>query len=379
MFRPVRKFRIAALTILVVLVFFLAPVIPYVNSVHVPGTDQGSTSAVWGAATPAYAILGYGPPPYASQELVTHGNRTALVYFEGGKAVAVEAVGGPGMVLNPSNVIAVNYAGVSSSDWGFLNLTFHLQNINYYNITDPVVYVSMVGFSENGTDGSLTIIEPRALGSCGQLWISYDYCTVSQVAPNNLPVNKSFTFYAEVRGTVGGTPFVYRHGFSEAYPRGGIGPQWVTTFMSQINAERGGPPMTENATLDTFAALRFKTATEVFQISDYNLSQDAVAFFGPIPFASQVSELLLFPGVYSPNTYPSFLSQYAPGHLYLLSNTQMTQYGYFVGQAPYYEVSIPCPVYEIPHAGVNITQFFQEHGCTTKVATTTWLVLILSP
>jgi hypothetical protein len=198
--RSIPKFKAAGVAVLLVLVFFLAPIVPYVNSVTVPGA--GGTS-VWGLSTPSYALVGYGSPPYLSTQVVTKGNHSALVFFSGGKAVGVEDVGPPGAVLNPSSVIAVEYAAVSSWDWGFVNITFRLRNIGVHNITDPVVYVSMLGFSGNGTAGGLTLVEPRAVGNCGALWLSSDYCHVSEIAPNNLSVNMTFTYYAEIRGIVG--------------------------------------------------------------------------------------------------------------------------------------------------------------------------------
>ena len=375
--RPVPKLKVAGVVLLLLLVFFLAPVVPYVNSVSILAAGQGGSADVWGLATPSYALLGYGSAPYSSMQLVTVGGHSALVFFHGGRAVAVEEVGGPGAVLNPSSVIGIQYAGVSSADWGTLNITLHLRNISYHNITDPVVYVSMEGFSSNGTAGGLPLIEPRAIGTCGAVWVASDYCDVSQIAPNNLPVNQSVTYYAEIRGTVAGSPFVYRQPFWEDYPRGGIGPLWVSAFMAKVDQARGGQALAENATLDAFAALRFKNATAHYQISDYNLSADAQAFFGPGTYANDISEVLLYPGVFSPNTYPSFLADYAVGHWDGLLNSLYTQYGYYVGEAPYYEVSVPCPVYEIPRAGMNITQFFAQHGCATSVATETWLVIIM--
>ena len=358
------------------LVFFLAPVVPYMNSVSVPGAGQVRSTDVWGLATPSYAVIGYGSPPYSPTEVVSSGNHSALVFFSGGKAVAVEDAGPPGVVLNPSSVIAIMYAGVSSSDWGWLNITMQLRNIGFHNISSPVVYVSMVGFSSNGTSGALTVVQPKPIGTCGSLWLASAYCQVSQVTPNNLPVNKSFTYYAEIRGTVEGTPFVYRVPFGEYYPRGGVGPIWVNTFITNVNLARGGPPLRENSTLDAFAALRFKDASARYQISDYNFTVDAESFFGP-DASQNVGEMLLFPGIFSPNTYPGFLAEYAVGHWDGLMDTQYTQFGYYVAQGTYYNVSIPCPVYEIPGAGVNITQYFQQHGCITMVATTTWLVIIL--
>jgi hypothetical protein len=148
--------------------------------------------------------------------------------------------------------------------------------------------------------------------------------------------------------------------------------------MSKVNQARAGAPLEENSSLDEFASLRFKDASARYQISDYNLSVDADFVFGPRA-AQSIGELLLFPGIFSPNSYPTFLAEYAVGHWDGLMNATYSQFGYYVSQASYYEVSIPCPVYEIPGAGVNISQFFQQHGCSTMIGTATWLVVILSP
>lgn len=374
--RPIPKLKAFGVVVLFVLVFFLAPVVPYVNSVTLPVSGSAGSASVWGLATPYYALTGDGSPPYSPAQVVSIGNRSALVFFSGGKAVAVEDAGPSGAALNPSSVIAIEYAGVSSSDWGFLNITLHLRNIGFHNITSPVVYVSMEGFSANGTSAGLPLVEPKPIGTCGALWLSATYCDVSQVAPNNLPVNKSFAYYAEVRGMVEGAPFVYRAAFGEYYPRGGVGPHWVDAFISNVNLARAGSPLQENSTLDAFAALRFKDASARYQISDYNITADENSYFGP-GVSQNLGELLLFPGIFSPNTYPGFLAEYAVGHWDGLMDAHFTQFGYYVAQAPYYDVSIPCPVYEIPGAGVNITQFFHQHGCATMVATTTWLVVIV--
>lgn len=374
--REVPKLKLAGLVILLLLVFFLAPIVPYLQSVSVPGASGGAVD-LWGEATPAYAVLGFGSPPYPQQELVTQGNRSALVFFSGGKAAAIEYVGGAGVVLDPSNVVQIDDAIVSSSDWGLLNITVYLTNIGHQGISNPVVYVQMEGASTNSTLGGLAVIDPHVIGDCGTLWAGTMTCTVSQIVPNELPVNESFTFYAEVRGAVGGVPFLYREPFSASYPEGGIGPLWVQAFLSDIDHSRLGIPLTENSTLDAFAAIRFKNASAQYQISDYGFSEDATKYFGQGPFAADLAEELLFPGVYSPDGYASFLEQYAPAHWDEITDTVYTQFGYYVGRAPYYVVSEPCSIYEIPHAGINVPQYFEDQGCAVAVTVATWLVIVM--
>ncbi len=401
--------KVGVVAVLFLLVFFLAPIVPYLQSVYVPGAYESGIDeclagvsqtnatlariqelacqqkfrsppvSLYGFATPAYGLLAYGGPPFPSQELVTVGNHSALVFFDGARAVAVEAVGGANVLVNPRGVLYIQNAAVTSFDFGVLNITVSLRNMGTSSIDGAAVYLSMVGFSTNQTGDGLQVIHPKALGFCPANVLSADYCTVSLVASNDLPVNKSFSFYVEVRGSVEGREFVFRQGFGEYYPRGGVGPLWVKAFIDQADLHRGGSELTENATLDEFAAIRFKNASAHFEISDYGFTEDATAYFGEGEFANQLGELLLYPGVYSPDSYPTFLSQYAPGHWSVLTNPVYSQYGYFVGYSQYYEVSVPCPVYEIPHAGVNITQFFAQHGCTTTLASTTWLVIVMAP
>ena len=407
--RRIPKLKVAALLLLFVLVFFLGPVVPYFQSVSVPGAYQSGLSAclagvtrtnftladeqelsceqefrspsvnLYGFATPSYGLLGYGSPPFPDQELVTQGNHSALVFFNGGEVAALEDVGAAGVMVQPNGVVEIMSAAVSSSDFGFLNITVRLRNIGVSSVTDPTVWVSMKGFSTNGSMAGLPLLVPKFLGSCGTTWNASAYCSVSQEAANNLPVNESVSFGVEVRGDVRGAPFVYRQAFEEDYPRGGVGPYWVSDFIQQVDESRGGVTLTENSTLDRFAELRFRDASTVYQVSDYGLSTDASSFFGPRWNTSQIEEVLLYPSFYTPKYYAEFLSGYALDHWEALTNEVDRQFGYYVGQSLYYEVSVPCSVYEIPRAGVNIAQFFENAGCRTTVASVTWLVMILTP
>lgn len=397
------------LVVVIVLASVVLPVVPYLTSLPIPGAyrqgidecladvsqdnatlaeiqrqacyDQFASPPVdlYGFATPAYALFGYGAAPYPPAELVSQGNHSVVAYFSGGRVTAVEEAGGPGVVLNPKGIVYFQSAVVTSFDFGVLNISIRVKNIGNSNVTDTRVYVSMSGFSQNSTIGGLTLIQPKYLGGCPGILSTYSYCAVSQLATNNLPVNRSFTFYAEVRGTVNGKNFLYRQGISEDYPQGGIGPLWVGSFIGQVNRDRGGPTLVENSTLDAFAAVRFKNASMNYQISDYGLDSDVKAYLGQSFLPNEVGEELLFPGVFSPTSYPSFLRLYAEGHWSGLDNPLYRQFGYYVGYGPYYQVSIPCSVYEIPQPGLNITQYFADHGCTTTVVPEIWLVIILTP
>ncbi len=357
------------------LVFFLAPIVPYVEPVSFPGSS-GSTE-VWGAATPSYALLGYGPAPFPQSQLVTLGNHSAIAYFSGSRLAAMEHAGPAGVQFNPGGVVWVQDAEVTSFDFGFLNITIRIQNLGLRPIDGAAVYLSMLGYSANSTAGGVVLIQPKFVGDCGGQILPGGDCTVTQTAQNLLPANKSINFYPEVRGSVNGAPFIYRQGFAESYPTGGVGPVWVKAFMDRVDNARGSP-LTHNSTLDQFAALRFNTSSATYQISDFGFENDTTRFFGP-EAAKGVTEELLFPGVYSPYTFPGFLAAYAVGHWQTLLDEQYTQFGFYIGHGPYYQVAIPCSIYELPGAGINISQFFSNLGCTTTVLPSTWLVIVLAP
>jgi hypothetical protein len=401
------KLKVTAVLIMFLAVFFYAPIVPYMQGATVPGSFtagythciagisqtnltladeqrvgceneyRAAPATLYGFATPAYSLFAYGSPPYPSQMLVSQGNHSALVFFNLTKAVALEDVGGPGVQIEPPDLVWVQDAEVTSFDYGFLNITIRVTNVGLHPISNGAVYLSMKGYSTNSTLGGLVLIQPKLVGDCPASLPPAALCTVSQVTPNVFPINESINFYPEVRGSVGITPFVYRQGFAEGYPTGGVGPIWVQTFMAHVDQDRGAY-LTENATLDDFAAARFKQASSVYQISDYNFVPDALQRFGEAK-AAQVAEELLYPGIFSPNTYPTFLSNYAFGHWDTLMNRRYAQFGYYVGRGLYYDVSIPCRLYEVPGPGINITQFFQKEGCSTTVVTATWLVIILGP
>lgn len=400
---------VAAVFVVYFIAFFAAPIFPYAAFVSIPGAykngytaclpggyvgpDSNLTlqeqscleeyvlppAAVWSYATPSYRAFGYGTTPFQRMEAVSTENQSAILFFDGDRLQAAEQVNSHSVEVNPISLVEFDAAPVISSDLGFINITAQIRNVGIDSILDPTIYVSMAGYSSNTTSDGVTWIHPRLLGGCPQTWGASDYCTATQVVQNNLPANRSFDYYAEIRGYHDGSYFVYRQGFSEAYPKGGVGPLWVGRFMGIVNGARTGPKMNESGSLDVFAALRFKHAASNFPISDYGFNGDVASFFGGNGTKTLVEELLLFPGRDSPSSYASFLSDHAIKHWSALTDSAFTEFGYFVGHSPYYEVELPCSVYEIPGPGINITSYFQSQGCNTLVQPgVTWLVLILS-
>ena len=405
--RPSRNQVAITLGVLaLIVIFFFAPIVPYTQSVAIRGAyrdgfttcfsgsaaELANGSAVTacleayrypaesltGYATPSFSILGRGGAPFPTQLLVTQGNHSALLFFSGGKLVAAEDTKSADVIINPVRSIDIESAIVAASDFGQLNASVMVRNIGADTIQYPTVYLTMAGFSYNTTESGLTWIEPRPLGVCPIVWPPGGYCIVSQSISNGLPPGKPFNFYVEVRGYVDGRYLVFREGFHELYPEGGVGPAWVDEFVQQVNQARGGSILSENSTLDRFAAIRFANASKNFQISDYGFVQDVTGFFHQNG-TSYAQEVLLYPSVYTPEGYATFLSEYALGHWAALTDLGYRHFGYAVAQAPYYVVSLPCSVYEIPHGGINITQYFQQRGCTTSIEKVTWLVIVLTP
>lgn len=400
---------VAGVFIIYFVAFFNFPLFPYAASVSIPYAyrdgysacvpggyiDPNATltpqeeeclagyalppAATTSYATAGYRAFGYGQAPFQDVSTVSSGNYSAVLFFGGDRLLAAEKFDSPTVEVNPVSVVAFLKAPVSSSDFGLINITVEIRNVGDLSIQHPTIFLSMAGYSTNSTVGGVTWIQPRVVGGCQPVLAPGEYCTVTQVARNLLPANKSFNYYAEVRGFHDGSYFVYRQGFGEAYPQGGVGPIWVARFIGLVNNNRTASQLSENATLDSFAALRFKDASANFSISDYGFGADATSFFGGSENGPYIEELLLYPGVYSPSAYVSFLSTYAPKHWGGLTDPAFTQYGYYVSTAPYYQVNLQCPVYEIPGPNINITQYFHSHGCRTMVDPfVTWLVIILS-
>jgi len=80
-------------------------------------------------ATPAYRLFGYGRAPTRAEETVTSGNHTALLYFSHGALQAAEEFDSPHVEYNPPQIVEIDEAPVSSSDFGFVNITIVTRNV----------------------------------------------------------------------------------------------------------------------------------------------------------------------------------------------------------------------------------------------------------
>ncbi|MDE1858785.1 MAG: hypothetical protein KGI26_06950 [Thaumarchaeota archaeon] len=402
--------------------FFLAPVVPYSAAISIPQnyapdasqicalqvTGQNLTgirfnstaqfdeytaclnqhllppTEVTGSSTLAYRLLGVGTPPFPSQVYVTQGDESALVLFQGSRAVTAYEVFVTNATYNPKDTIEVLNSTVQYTGYGDLVFTAAVKNVSPYNMTN--VGVGVIGLPAS----SFLVFPVSGAPATGPRW--YQNYLGSECSPILLPGGMCKTgillgtgnltgmldYLALVTGKAGGTSFVYGKSVSQAAPQPGVNQAWVAMLMGKVSQARNGSAFTENSTLDRFAATRFSTASSMPGISDYGFASDAAAYFGE--GAGSVTDLLLFPGSASPYQYAGELQANAPHHWALLMDPGYTQYGYFVGTAPYYSVSADCPVTEVPSGGVNITQYFQSYGCTvTALPSATWLVIVLGP
>jgi hypothetical protein len=336
-----------------------------------------------GRSSLSYETLGIGYPPFPSRFLFTQGNYSGLVYFDGTK-VAASYEFFQNVTVDPTGVYQLLNASVGMNGFGDLEFNASIKNIGSSPISGLGVATS--GLPASYSPGYITRNKFNWT-TVGPAWVCSIYllpgetCTASTLLSSTNATRFDYMLYIIGRiGGVGGTTFFHREAFEQAAPQLGLGKNWVNLFMNKVNAERHGPALTENTTLDRFAEMRFASASGRPQISDYGFLTDRAAFFGSGVFASGVNELLLYPGVSAPYPYASNLQGSAPEHFAALMYTTYTQFGYYVGKAPYYLVSASCPVKEIPSAGINITQYFEGYGCTvTPVPDIAWLVIILAP
>ncbi|MDG6909412.1 MAG: hypothetical protein JRN08_03495 [Nitrososphaerota archaeon] len=330
----------------------------------------------------AYALFGIGPPPFPDHVVFSQGNYTALVFFNGTKPSAAYEfyIPAKSLAVQPSGVVQILNASIQRDGYGNLVLTAAIKNIGSSPLNPigadayGVAPLESPGYGE--TYKGLTWYPEGFPDNCAALLPPGRVCTVtSQVANTTFPSSK-LSFRVGVAGVADGNAFFYSQDFVEPSPRPGVDQGWVDLFMGEVDQSRQGVRLAENTTLDSFAALRFKTASKVPGTSDFGFQSDEASFFGGA--GSPVNELLLFPGNAPPYLFATELQGSGPSHWSALLDAKSSQFGYFVGKAPYFDVSADCPVTEVTSSGVNITQYFESHGCTvTPVADVPWLVIIL--
>jgi hypothetical protein len=400
--------------VLFVLALFLAPVVPYSKSIAIPNAYEPRADAICipkfnanqttehpgnltqfqdclnhylyppvnltGRASLAFSMLGVGTPPFPSQVFISAGNYSALVNFDGSRPVSGYEFGYSNVTLNPNNTVEILNASVQRSGFGGTYFTVAVRNIGQSAISR----LSVVTFGVPG-EGNYSFVSggitwrylEATVANCSPYLQPGGTCVFSVTLGNETVASQQLQYSVNVLGFVGDGLFYYAKVFEQASPQLGLNQGWVNLFVSRVDQFRGGPALTENSTLDSFAALRFRTASSQPQVSDYGLASDAASFFGPGGQSAGLEELVMYPGTSAPYVYVTELQGSAPLHWSALINSSFTQFGYFIGSAPYYYIPANCPVQELPAAGINVTQYFQQYGCSTTLEQASWLVVVL--
>jgi AN1-like Zinc finger len=152
-----------------------------------------------------------------------------------------------------------------------------------------------------------------------------------------------------------------------------INAQWISQFMASVNSARqsqGLQAMVESSSLDSLAQQRLQLETEG--------TNWEITHYGYQDLPPGVGEVVFYPDGYTPSSYASNIQSTAPLHWNLLMDSSFSSYGFAVGQGTTLGVYQPCSATELPGPGINITQWFAQHGCQTVQETSTWLVIDMS-
>lgn len=337
-----------------------------------------------GYSTVFYALTGFGSGPFPQTLLVTQTNLSALVHMSGTKVEFYEGPLPRATTLNPSNVVKVENVSVTQWAFGRLNFSARITNLGEAPIWSPGVSFAYPTYGENRTLGNLTSYTAPG-SSCATILPAGATCTGSILLPQSpsLLTGQSYPMVVEVTSFGAASnasgyqqPFVYLYRTSVSYPGTGLNPYWVQAFIQAVNEKRNATALTENSTLDTFAATRYNTMRAQYDISDYNFTNDLVHYFGT--FNANVFEEILYPSGMDPATFPDYLHDKAIGHWQGLMNPAYSQYGYFFGTGPTVVVGPSCSVSEVPGPNINITQYVIDNGCSYIVADQIWFIIILS-
>jgi len=389
-------------------VFLILPVVPYSVSFSDPsnynpkellacGSPSNSTSyrscansalyppsTVQGSASLSYYTLGLGYGPFPEALLATQGNSTFLLHFQGTRLAYLESFFRSGFsastILNPSGVLRVDNVSISQSAFGMLNFSARLTNTGSKSLWEVLAGFNYPTYGSNESLGGYRFYHPP-FASCATILSPGAECTATMLLneSSSLLTDQYYPLTLEVwsqKTTPGpSTPFLFVQTASVRYPGVGLNSHWVQAFIQVMNQRRNGTALTEDKTLDAFAAFRYDSIRAQYQISDYNFTVDYHRYFG----ASEptIFEEILYPAGRDPATYPNYLHQTAIGHYTAIVDTVYTKYGYFFGTGPAVEVGPGCSATEVPGPNINITQFAVSHGCSYVIADEIWFILIL--
>jgi hypothetical protein len=369
------------------IVFLFLPIIPYSVSFTDPNLDNGQGQlppiSIGGYATPSYSLLGLGSGPYPQAALVSQGGLDYLLHFQGSHISYVEPMVGlpSNATLNPQGMVKVDNVSITQWAFGLLNFSARLTDVGTKTLWNLGLSFNYPSFGANGTLGMFRSYSAPGI-ACAAVLAPGASCFGSTLL-NETTVLLTDQFYQmslEItcdRTSPGpSAPFVYVDTLSLRYPGVGLNTQWVASFIKEVNAQRNGSALTENNTLDEFAAFRFDSIRAQYQISDYNFTYDYHRFFGQT--GPVMEEEILYPSGKDPTTYPTYLKQNAPGHYTGLVDSAYSQFGYFFGTGPSVDIGPGCSATEIPGPNINITQFVISHGCDYVIADEIWFILILA-
>ena len=393
---------LAIASVVVVLLLFVVPTVPYTLSFQIPfdfepgmaaackNVPQASQEAcvesyvyppmnLTERASLSYAYLGIGIQPFNSSYLITKGNDSALFLVSGTKIVSAENLGFPISQIDPPNIIAIENASITRNQFSMVNFSATVVNIGAEPIQQMLVSFAIPGKLTNSTQGGVTWVQDSSIGcsnggyTCNLALAPGKGSTISSVPLDQSPVSgKSFEYRIRVTAEVSGSWFIYDKTFQGVWPASGVTSDWITAFIQEVNANRTGPKLVEDQALDAFAQTRFNTQVANYNISNYGFQQDFAKTF---PGSSlQIGETTLWPGDDAPFEYVSFLQESAPGHWSVLTDSSFTHFGYYIGYGPSIVVSQPCSVTEFP-GNVNITALLTSHGCQYHVEQAVWLVI----
>lgn len=142
--------------------------------------------------------------------------------------------------------------------------------------------------------------------------------------------------------------------------------KWVSSFMTEVNAERakyGLQPMKESSDLNAIAYSRFNNMIKRPEISHYGAGD------------YNVGEVVFYPSGFTPKDYVKDIQDTAYLHWELLADPMFSYYGYYVGKGPTIQIYGSCSSKEIPGPNINVEDYFKERGCQTSWGTSIWLVI----
>ena len=379
------------------ILLFLLPIVPYNLSLQIPFVlKPGSPSCggqtpqelqacidrylyppinISGRASLSYALFGIGVQPFNSSYRIVAGNDSAIFYVAGNKITSAEDYPFPSFELNPQGIVAIQNVSITRDELGLVTMSATVENVGTQPLDKVGVLFDFVpGNSDNQTFRGITWVDGQeGFFPPGDLLTPGSSRTFSgQLQNQSVTAGQTFSYRLQVLALSGSTNIVYQKWFQGVWPTTGITPNWVASFIQEVNSNRTGQQLTEDQTLDAFAQTRFQTQVTNYNVSNYGFQQDfAKSFPGS---ALQIGETTLWPGSDAPFEYMSFLQESAPGHWSVLTDPSFTHFGYYIGYGPTIVVSQPCPVTEFP-GGQNIPALLASQGCQFHVEQAVWLVI----